>query len=394
MNLSLSSPKGSARIAIFLPSLNGGGAERVMVTLANAFAARGYEVDLVLAAAQGPYLKDVSAAVRIVDLKAGRVIMALLPLMRYLRRQRPVAMLTAMTHANVVALLARRLARVPTRLVVSERTTISVEVDRAQDLAARIIYALVPKLYSRAAGIVAVSQAAAADLVGFAGLPASGVEVIYNPFDLDRIQTLAAGPLMHPWFVPGQPPVILAIGRLNEAKDYPALIRAFARLRKSRAARLLILGEGELRSSLEALVGECGLTTDGVQMPGFVVNPFAYLARCGVFVLSSRWEGLPGALIEAMACGAPVVSTDCPSGPREILESGRWGTLVSVGDEEAMAKAIDSVLSTPRTQLPEVRQRAADFEHGKAVDAYLKALGLPAHRMDSVAYIHGDKGAE
>lgn len=366
-----------SKIAIFLPSLNGGGAERVMVTLANAFAARGYAVDLVLAVAQGPYLKDVAEAVRIVDLKVGRVVLAMWPLLRYLRRERPVAMLTAMTHANVVALLAKMLARVSTRLVVSERTTVTIEVGRAKDLAARIIYASVPLLYSRADGVVAVSQASAADLVGFAGFPASAVEVIYNPFDLPYIQAKAAEPIEHPWFTPGQPPVILAIGRLNEAKDYPALIRAFARLRQHRAARLLILGEGELRFALETLVAKCGLTADDVQLPGFVANPFAYLARCAVFVLSSRWEGLPGALIEAMACGAPVVSTDCPSGPHEILEGGRWGALVSVGDENALHGAVDSVLSTPRAQLPDVKLRAADFEQGTAVDAYLKALGLP-----------------
>lgn len=383
----------AARIAIFLPSLNGGGAERVMVTLANAFAQRGYAVDLVLAAAQGPYLKDVSPDVCVVDLKAGRVIKALLPLARYLRQERPVAMLVAMTHANIVALLARMLARAPTRLVLSERSTISVEYECAQGLAARIIYTLVRRLYTRADGIVAVSQAAATDLVRFAALPSRAVEVIYNPFELERIQTRAAETIVHPWFEPGQPPVVLAIGRLNEAKDYPTLIRAFDQLRAARPLRLLILGEGELRATLEALVAEFGLTTDDVQMPGFVANPFAYLARCGVFVLSSRYEGLPGALIEAMACGAPVVSTDCPSGPHEILDGGRWGALVPVGDAEALARALDTALSVPRSQLPDVRQRAKYFEQGKAVDAYLKALGLPPQRIAGAGCDRGGKKA-
>ncbi len=365
------------RIAIFLPSLNGGGAERVMVTLANAFAARGYAVDLVLAVAQGPYLVNVAAAVRIVDLKAGRVIKALPPLVRYLWQERPLAMLSAMTHANVVAILARMLACASVRLVVSERSTISVEASRAQGFVERSIYALVPKLYTCADGIVAVSQDAAADLVCFTHLPASAVEFIYNPFDLELIQRRAAEIIDHPWFEPGQLPVVLAVGRLNQAKDYPILIRAFARLRsEGRLFRLMILGEGELRDTLEALVAECGLSVNEVQLPGFFSNPFAYLARCAVFVLSSHYEGLPGALIEAMACGAPVVSTDCPSGPCEILEGGRWGKLVSVGDLDALSKAIDTVLSTLPAQLPDVRQRAADFEESKAVDAYLKALGF------------------
>jgi len=378
MNSSLSSPEGFSRIAIFLPSLNGGGAERVMVTLANAFAQRGYAVDLVLAVAEGPYLSQVSESVRIVDLNAGRVIKALLPLLRYLQRERPVAMLSAMTHANVVAILARMLARVPMRLVVSERTTISFEVKRAQDIAARLTYGLVPWLYPRADGVTVVSKAAAADLVTYARLVPSSVNVIYNPFDLARISQLANESIPHAWFGADQPPVVLAIGRLTEAKDYPTLIRAFSKLRVKRSARLLILGEGELRDSLEELLVQLKLTADEVQIPGFVANPFSYLARCNVFVLSSRWEGLPGTLIEAMACGTPVVSTDCPSGPREILAGGRWGSLVPVGDDNALAKAIDTVLSTPPQQMPNVRQRAADFGQENAVDAYINALGLTA----------------
>nr|WP_315863208.1 MULTISPECIES: glycosyltransferase [unclassified Thermosynechococcus] len=378
MNLSsLLDPRGRSRIAIFLPSLAGGGAERVMVTLANGFAARGYAVDLVLASAVGPYLKDVAPAVRVVDLRAGRVIKALWPLVRYLRRERPHAMLSAMNHANVVAILARRLAAARTRLVVSERTTISVEVARARGLAARAVYALVPRLYPKADGIVAVSRDAARDLERFARLPSGTVRAIYNPFDLERIAQLAQEPVPHPWLQPGQVPVVVAIGRLTEEKNFTALLQAFAQLRARKEARLLILGEGELREELEQLSHALGLGPDALQMPGFVANPFAYLARAALFVLSSRWEGLPGVLIEAMACGTPVVSTDCPSGPREILEDGRWGRLVPVGDVAALARAMEEVLSTPKDRLPDVRQRARDFDQARAIDAYLEAMNLP-----------------
>lgn len=372
------------RLTIFLPSLNGGGAERVMVTLANAIARRGYAVDLVLAAATGPYMKDVSPAVRVVDLKAGRVIKALLPLARYLRNEQPTAMIAAMTHANIVALLAHLLVRPTSRLVVFEHTTISMAHQREQGLPARLIYTLTPLLYPRAHGIGTVSQAASADLAGFAGLPPERVQTIYNPFDLQRIEKLAKEPIDHPWFAPCQIPVLLAVGRLNEAKDFPVLIRAFAQMRKQRSARLLILGEGELRSQLEALATECGLTADDVQMPGFVANPFAYMARSAVFVLSSRWEGLPSALIEAMACGAPVISTGCPCGPHEILEGGRWGRLVPVGDTEALADALAATLDTPRNQLPDVHQRAQDFDQERAVDAYLKAMGVTPYLNDDI----------
>ncbi|MCC6917110.1 MAG: glycosyltransferase [Nitrosomonas sp.] len=363
-------------VALFVPSLRGGGAERAMVTLANSFAARGLTVDLLLASKNGPYLENVVSTVRVVDLQAGRVIKALLPLMRYLRREQPVAMLSAMGHANVTAILARMLAQVKTRVVVSERGLISGEHAIAQGLAARLNFILIPWLYPKADAICAVSQAASADLATFINLPRQRVQTLYNPFDLPLIKMRAAEPVEHSWFSPGQPPVLLSIGRLNEAKDFHILISAFARLRRKRAVRLMILGEGELRAYLQSVVSDCGLTGDDVQMPGFVNNPFIYLVRCSLFVLSSRREGLPGVLIEAMACGAPVVSTDCLSGPDEILEGGKWGKLVPVGDADALAAAMAAVLDTPRGQLPDVRQRARDFGLDRAVDTYLNILEL------------------
>lgn len=375
--MSVDESNGQRRLAIFLPTLNGGGAERVMVTLANAFAARGFKVDLVLATATGPYLKDVAPSVRVVDLQADRVIKALVPLARYIRRERPMAMLSAMGHANVVALLARKLAQVPVHLVVSERSTISAAHAVAKGLVARINFALIRMIYPAADGICTVSKAASEDLAAFSRLPLQRVQTIYNPFNLVHITAKAVEPLGHPWFASGQPPVLLAIGRLTEAKDYPTLIRAFAQLRQQLGARLVILGEGELRPTLQALLVSLRLGEDAVQMPGFVANPYAWLARCSLFVLSSRWEGLPGVLIEAMACGAPVVSTSCLSGPDEILEGGRWGRLVPVGDVDALAQAMAATLNMPPAERPDVRLRAADFEQEKAVDAYLRLLGMP-----------------
>ncbi len=382
---------GFTRLAIFLPSLNGGGAERVMVTLANAMATRGFRVDLVLAAARGPYLKDVVPAVRVVDLKAGRVIKALLPLAGYLRRERPVAMLSAMGHANVVALLARKLARVSVRVVVSERNTISVEHSQARGVAARINFRLVRLLYPSADGICTVSQAVSDDLAVFARLPLQRVQTIYNPFDLPRIARRAAESIDYPWFARNQPPTVLAIGRLTEQKDFFTLISAFAQLRQHRVLRLIILGDGELRAGLADHMAELGLSDDDVKLPGFVSNPFAWLARCSLFVLSSRWEGLPGALIEAMACGAPVVSTNCLSGPDEILEGGRWGRLVPVGDVAALAQAMADTLDTPPAQRPDVRLRAADFEQERAVDAYLRILGMPMQPVAKAAVLAKDE---
>jgi len=348
-----------------------------MVSLANAFAARGYSTNLVLASATGPYLQSVTGNVTVIDLQSSRVMKAVLPLARYLRQKQPIALLSAMTHANVAAILAHMLALVSTRLVISERTTISMEFKRFKALSSRFIYAAVPLLYRRADRVLAVSQAAAEDLSRFTGMSSDDVEFIYNPFDLNHIRSQSNASLDHPWFQPAQPKVVLAIGRLDSAKDYPTLIEAFARLRsKGRNIRLMILGEGQLRGLLEANARQLGLTEQEIQLPGFVPNPFAYLARCGVFVLSSCYEGLPGVLIEAMACGAPVVSTDCPSGPREILHGGRWGALVPVGDIDALAESIDTVLTKSREELPDVGIRAFDFQDSKAVDAYLKVLGF------------------
>lgn len=359
------------RLALFLPSLRGGGAERVMVHLARGFAERGFQVDLVLAKAEGPYLAEVPPSVRVVDLRASRVLFSLPGLVRYLRKERPYALLSALNHANVIVCLAHRLARVPSRLVISEHNTLSAS--RPQNARGRLLPWFMRWTYPWADAVIAVSQGVAEDLVRTLGISAERVKVIYNPVVDDDLLTKSKEPLDHPWFTEGAPPVILGVGRLTEQKDFPNLIRAFALVRAQRPARLMILGEGELRPQLEALVHELGLQDD-VALPGFVENPYAYMARAAVFVLSSRWEGLGVALIEAMASGTPVVSTDCPSGPREILEDGRWGRLVPVGDVDALAEAIVTTLD--ETEHPDVAARAKEFNVNYAVENYLKVLLL------------------
>jgi glycosyltransferase involved in cell wall biosynthesis len=366
--------KGVAKqhVAIYLPSLLGGGAERVMGTLANAFAERGLNVDLVLASAEGPYLKELSSKVRVVDLKAGRVTRSLPGLVAYLRRERPQSMLTALNHANVIALLARSLARVPIRLVVSERNTLTADATRNQGMAARAVFLLMRWLYPHADDIIAVSGGAAEALSRFANIPRQRISTVYNPYDMLTIQQRASLAVDHPWFSPGTQPVFLGIGRLTAQKDFASLISAFAQLRAQRPAKLMILGEGELRNDLQALADSLGLGAQDFCLHGFVENPFAYMARCSVFVLSSRWEGLPNVLIQALACGAPVVSTDCPSGPAEILENGQWGRLVPVGDVKALAQAMLDSLT--EAEHPDVTTRAAYFSVDRAADEYLRIL--------------------
>lgn len=359
------------RLALFVPSMRAGGAERVTLILAREIAARGHAVDLLLAQAEGPHLLELHESVRVVDLKASRVLTSLLPLVRYLRQEQPQALLSMMVHTNIVALWACRLAGVSTRTVVSERVTLSWRTEHAKSKRGWLWPWLIRRFYSWADAIIAVSNGVADDLTQVAGIPREYVRTIYNPIVRPELHEKAQAPLDHPWFKPGQAPVVLAAGRLTEQKGFSTLIQAFARVRQAQPARLLILGEGEQRSALEALSRQLGLDSD-VRLPGFEANPYRYMARASVFVLSSRWEGLPGVLIEALACGVRLVATDCPSGPREILSDGKYGQLVPVGDVAALAQAIEAALvgKTPRPSPESWRP----FELENVVNQYMNVL--------------------
>lgn len=361
----------SERLAFYLPSLGGGGAERVFLHLAKGFVHRGYEVHLVLARAEGPYLPQIPQEVRVVDLHAPRVLASLPGLVRYLRWERPSALLSALDHANTVAICARSIARVPTRVVVTVHSTPSQVVAHARTLPARLLPLWTRPFYRWAHAVVAVSQGIADELVHYVGLPEHKVLVIYNPIITPDLFRKAEEPLDHPWFHGGEPPVILGVGRLTKPKDFPALIRAFAIVRQQRPARLMILGEGEERPLLESLVRELGIEAD-VSLPGFVQNPYAYMKHSAVFVLSSRWEGLPTVLIEALSLGVPVVATDCPSGPAEVLDGGRIGALVVAGDVEGLAEAIHSAID--KKFRPASREDVAPYTLEYALERYIRLL--------------------
>jgi glycosyltransferase involved in cell wall biosynthesis len=358
-------------IAIFMPSFRGGGAERAMLNLAEAFAAEGERVDLLVAQDEGAYRAGVPAAIRVVDLRARRVLAALPGLARYLRRERPRALLSALPHANVVAVWARALAGTGTRLVVSEHTTASLSAAHARQRRARWLPLFMRRAYPRADAVVAVSDAACDDLARLIGLDRSRITRIYNPVVTPALIEAAARPPDDPWFAPGAPPVVVGAGRLTAAKDFGTLIRAIAVLRGTREARLLILGEGEERAGLTQLVHDLALD-EAVRLPGFSANPWQYMAHAAVFAQSSRWEGFGNVLVEAMACGAPVVATDCPGGPREILEGGRHGLLVPVGDAEALAAAIAQQIERPLRG--QAQARARQFSVESSVAAYRRVL--------------------
>lgn len=362
-----------SKVALFIPSLGGGGAERIMVNLARGFSERGFDVDLILAKADGPFLSLVPKSVRIVNLKAKRVLYSLPSLVHYLRGSKPEALISALDHANAVALMAKLLSRSPVRLAVSVHSTLSQSSAHAVSLRGRLTPFLIRLLYPWADAVIAVSKGAADDLLRVSKLRRERVHVVYNPVVVPELFVQAQEVLDHPWFAAGEPPVILGVGRLTKPKDFTTLIRAFAMVKEVRPARLVILGEGEERARLETLIRNLGLE-DSVELPGFVSNPYKYMKRAAVFVLSSKWEALPTVLIEALALGTPVISTDCPSGPAEILEGGRWGRLVPVGDVNALAQAILRALSGEVPSPP--KEASHPYELQRVVSAYVDILDL------------------
>ncbi|RTZ42336.1 glycosyltransferase [Candidimonas sp. SYP-B2681] len=363
--------KPSGRLALFIPSLNGGGAERVMVSLANGFARRGINVDLVLVRDIGVYRAEVAPEVRVVDLKGKRALTSLFSLANYLRREKPAAMLSAMNYVNVVAVWARFVSASPTRLVLSEHANLSQAVADTKGMVSKVLPWLMKVSYSRADAIVAVSDGVADDLSRTLGYSRTAVETRHNPIETVELALKSLDPLNHPWFASGEPPVIIGVGRLSKEKDFPTLIKAFGHLRRSTNARLVILGEGGERPFVESHK-DASEFKDDILLAGFQGNPYNWMRGASVFVLSSRWEGFGNVLVEAMACGTPVVSTHCPSGPDEILEQGKWGRLAPVGDAIALADAIRQTLAdkTP----PDVKKRADAFSVDHAIDGYLNVL--------------------
>jgi glycosyltransferase involved in cell wall biosynthesis len=396
-------------VALFIDDLGGGGVQRMAIALAGGFIDRGCRVDLVVCRATGPLRSSVPDEVKLVELEAARYGLARLyalaadpagfkellhpillrwktprdlaylpDLVRYLKREAPDVLLAATPFLNLEAVWAGRLAGAAgTRIAVSERHNLSFRIQHKPRQ--RALPPLIRRAYTMADSIVAVSDAVGDDLASVTGIPRESITTIYNPVVTPDLRGRALEPMDHPWFAPGEPPVVISVGRLVMVKDYPTLLRAFARVRALRDVRLLILGEDKdaqgtarRRAELMALAAELGVAA-AVELPGFAPNPLAYMARAAVFVLSSAWEGFGNVLVEALACGCPVVSTDCPSGPREILDDGRYGRLVPVGDDAALAGAILATLDAP-ADAGRLRERAMTFSRDRAVERYLEEL--------------------
>jgi glycosyltransferase involved in cell wall biosynthesis len=357
-------------LAFFIQDLREGGAERSVARLLNGIVARNITADLVVVNRIGSFFSELDPRVKVVELPQRRTMTSMLGLKSYIDTRRPAALISSQTHTNVAAILANVMARRRTRLVVVEHNQYSMNRALKHGPVA-IAYRLVPWVYRKADLVAAVSVGVRDDLAAETGLPAGRIAVLHNPVVSRELEERASAPVDHPWLNEPGPPVVLSVGRFTKQKNFSLLIEAFARLRRERPVRLIILGEGELRSELEACVRFHGVGED-VDLPGFDPNPFRFMRPAGIYVLSSDWEGLPTALIEAMACGTPVVSTDCAGGPREILLDGRLGTIVPRGDVGALTTAMAATLDARGDRQARIA-RALEFGVERAVDRYLQA---------------------
>jgi glycosyltransferase involved in cell wall biosynthesis len=362
------------KLAFFFATSGHSGVDRAMRNLIPAIARRGYPIDLLQVRKHGPTLAEVPAGVRIIDLGSSHVYNSLPAVIRYLRTEKPDVMLSDKDRVNRTAFFARLLAGGRTRLVFSTGTTLSIELAHRDPFDRWLQRLSTGHLYRRASNVIVTSEGVKNDMSAYTGLPLRHIEVVPSPvipaglFEGDQ-------PVPdHPWFGKGKPPVVLGVGALDQRKDFATLLRAFSRVRSRRICRLLILGGGREREALMALAAELGVSED-VALPGFESNPYPYMAHAGVFAFTSRWEGLGFVIIEALAVGTPVVATDCPSGPREILDNGRYGRLVSVGDVDALAAGIEASLAD-RPDKAFLQQAARPYEIEASAGAYLRAMAL------------------
>ncbi len=358
-----------SRLALVAASMRMGGAERMTLNLAAEFARRGHDVDLVLIDRTGPLLERVPPGVRVVGLGGARARQVIGALRSYLKRERPDALLSVAFQTNILTMLASLGLRPGPRIVLSVRNSYSATLAAGSRMTRALFGRATRLLYPRADRVVGISHGCSDDVRRNAGLAADQVVTIYNPVLDEDFDRRAAAPA-DPADLEGEGALIVTVGRLAPQKDHATLLRAFARLAGKHPARLLLIGEGPMRAELEALARALGIA-GRVAFAGLRDNPYPAMREADLFVLSSAWEGFGNVLVEAMAVGTPVVATDCPDGPAEILEGGKWGRLVPPGDADALAAAMLDVLQNGGV---DARERARAFTVERAADLYLDQL--------------------
>lgn len=362
------------KILVASPSRSNGGAERVMLNVAAGLSDLGYEVDYVLKNDFPRNRYEVPKSLPVHSLEAGGLLDTALKLAKRIRASKPDVVLTALETLGFAAVLSKKLLGCRVRVVPTVHTMLATLYREVPSAHNRRYRALLKLLYPRADRIVAVSQGVKRELLELLRVPESKVAVLYNPVVTEQVLEAARQPADHPWFGSGKK-VAVAVGRLTRAKNYPLMLRALAEARKSVDLHLIVLGDGELREELEAEARALGVA-DAVDFHGFVPNPLAYVAAADVFVLSSSWEGLPTVVIEALATGTPIVATDCGTGPREILDNGKWGALVPINDVDLLTSAILKALEGPKS--PAAADSWRRYGMQEAVKAYSELVeGLP-----------------
>lgn len=387
------------KVAVFIQSLKGGGAERSTVNLVNALAREGISVDLLVADIEGVFTGQVSKRVNLVKIEkigfwkavfsisirnlfylfllfltpgSPKPLRAIPAIADYLKQSKPSVLMSVLAYGNVASVVAADRVGLTTRVVIGQRNYLSKEYERRAGWRRTLVKPALGYFYRKASVIVSVAKAAATDLCETLAIPEDRVVTIYNAVANAELHEQSREAMDHPWFNHKDRPVILAAGKLKPQKDFVTLLHAFQNVRREMDARLVILGDGPELGKLKQLAADLNVQDD-VSFEGFVVNPFKFMRNADLFVLSSAFEGLPGVLIQALACGCPVVSTDCPSGPHEILEAGDYGDLVEVGNPDALATAIIHNLTVSHDR-DRLRRRGADFSEGAAVSNYRNVL--------------------
>lgn len=359
-------------ICFAVQSLNIGGAERVVRNLAQAFSREDWSVSVVAFDEGGLVSEELPDSVKITILDAKRTLTAIPRLARWLRTKNPDAIISNTTHINVATLVAKRLANIKFQTIVVEHAILSDRIERLEGSKELITARLAGSLYPRADAVVAVSDGLADDIASVTSIDRSAITTIYNPIVTDSLYELAFEPISLEWLESDTMPVLLSVGRLEDRKDIPTQLKAFKWVLEQRECRLILCGDGPKRNQLENLADDLGIG-EKVRFEGWVENPYKYMYRADALVLSSISEGLGNVLVEAMAVGCSVVATDCPSGPAEILEHGKWGELVPTRDEKALGSAILNVLDDP-LEGDVLKQRASDFRIETAYNQYRRLL--------------------
>lgn len=366
-------------LLIFLPSAHGGGAQRVMVEVAHHIKLTGKSVRVAvpnLEGAMGQLLTERLGQDSLINMNHKGVARSLPSLVRILKELQPSTFLTGLRHGNVAGVVASILSGFSGRLVLSEHNTLSrITSGKGSSIKEQLLHKLLPAAYKKADHIIAVSQGVKRDIIRL-GIGHDKISVIYNPVVNPEMQALASDEqMLPPWMQSKAAPLIIGLGRLTEQKDFATLLEAFALVRRRQPCRLTILGEGPERRELVNLSVRLGVDSD-FDLPGFVSNPYAYLAKADVMVLSSRWEGFGNVLVEALSFGVPVVATDCEHGPAEILDGGRYGRLIPIANAEALATAIGEAILVGNQGREERISRSKEFSAARIIPQYIEVLRI------------------